>query len=102
MTFLICLRYVKLCRLIAFGKFHKICKFESHVTRNDVIMMSLPKAMENADVREISRIIYHSKGLDKNYPKMQVLSNLSNFVKSYGHLRLIPRITSSAQASFIL
>ena len=37
-------------------------------------------------VREINRIIYHSKGLDESYPKMQILSNLSNFVKSYGHL----------------
>ena len=38
------------------------------------------------DVRETSQIIYHSEGLDKSYPKMYVLSNLSNFVKSYGHL----------------
>ena len=37
---------LKLCRLIAFGKFHKISKFENHVTRNDVIMMSLPKTMK--------------------------------------------------------
>ena len=28
-------------------KFHKICEFENHVTRNDVIMMSLPKTMED-------------------------------------------------------
>ena len=42
--------------------------------------------MKNADVREISQIIYHSKGLDESYLKMQVLSNLSNFVKRYGHL----------------
>ena len=28
-------------------KVPKICKFENHVTRNDVIMMSLPKTMEN-------------------------------------------------------
>ena len=49
-------------------------------------MMSLPKTMENADVREISQIMHHSKSLDVSYPKMQVLSNLSNFVKSYGHL----------------
>ena len=28
-------------------KFYKICKFENHVTRNDVIMKSLPKTMEN-------------------------------------------------------
>ena len=56
------------------------------MTRNDVIMMSSPKTMENADVREISQIIYHSKGFDESYPKMQVLSNLSNLVKSCGHL----------------
>ena len=42
--------------------------------------------MENADVPEISQMIYYSKGLDESYPKMQVLSNLSNFVKSYGYL----------------
>ena len=46
-------------------------------------MMSLQKTMENADVREIIQVIYHSKGLDESYPKMQVLSN---FVKNYGHL----------------
>ena len=56
------------------------------MTGNDVKMMSLPKTMENADVQETSQIIYHSKGYDKSYPKMQVLSNFSNFVKSYGHL----------------
>ena len=37
------------------------------------------------DVRETSQVIYYI-GLDESYPKMQVLSNLSNFVKSYGHL----------------
>ena len=56
------------------------------MTKNDVIIMSLPKTMKNGDVSEISKIIYHSKGLDEIYPKMQVLSNLSNFVKRYGHL----------------
>ena len=56
------------------------------MTINGVIMMSLPKTIENAEVREISQIIYHSKGRDESYPKMQVLSNLSNFVKSYGHV----------------
>ena len=38
------------------------------------------------DILEISHVLYHSKGLDESYPKMQVLSNLSNFDKSYGHL----------------
>ena len=56
------------------------------MARNDVIMMLLPKTMENADTRETSQIIYHSKGLEESYSKMSVLSNLSNFVKSYGHL----------------
>ena len=45
--------------------------------------------MKNADVRETSQIINHSKGLDESYPKMQVVTNLSNFVKSYGHLSAI-------------
>ena len=42
--------------------------------------------MESADVREINQTIHHSKGLHESYPKMQVLSHLSNYVKSYGHL----------------
>ena len=37
---------LKLCRQIVHSKFHKICKFESHVTRNDVMMMSSPKTIE--------------------------------------------------------
>ena len=56
------------------------------MTRNDVMMMSLPKTMKNLDARETSQIIYYSKGIDESYPKMHVLSNLSNFVKSFGHL----------------
>ena len=55
-------------------KFHKICKFENHVTRNDVIMMSLPKTMEkqweNADLHKTKQNIYRSKGFDESYPKM--------------------------------
>ena len=34
-------------QLIVHLKIHETCRFESHVTRNDVIMMSLPKTMEN-------------------------------------------------------
>ena len=52
-------------------------------------MMLLPKTMKNADVQETSQIIYHSKDRGEIHPKMQVLSNLSNFVKSYGHLSKI-------------
>ena len=59
------------------------------MSRNDVIIKLLPETMENVDVREISQIINHLKGLDESYPKMQVLSNLSNFINSYGHLSKI-------------
>ena len=76
----------KLRKLTAHSKFHKICKFENHVTRNDVIMTSLPKTMENVDLHQTKQIIYHSKGTDERYPKMYFLFNLSHYVKSYGHL----------------
>ena len=56
------------------------------MTRNDVIIISLPKTKGNTDVRETSQIIHHSKGLDESYPKMYVLSNVSDFVKRYEHL----------------
>ena len=72
---------LKLGKLILHSKFHKICKFENHVTRNDVIMTSLPKTMEKS-----KQIIYHSKGIDESYPKMYFLLNLSHYIKSYGHL----------------
>ena len=77
---------LKLGKLIFHSKFHKICKFENHVKRNDVIMTSLPKTMKNADLCETKQIIYHSKGIDESYPKMYFLLNLSHYVKSYGHL----------------
>ena len=56
------------------------------MTRNDVIMTSLPKQWKNADLRETKQIIYHSKGIDESYPKMYFLLNLSHYVKSYGYL----------------
>ena len=77
---------LKLGKLIAHLQFHKICKFENHVTRNDVIMTSLPKTMENADLRETKQIVYYSKGIDESYPKMYFLLNLSHYVKRYEHL----------------
>ena len=42
---------------------------KTDVTRNNVIMTSLQKTMENADLRETKQIIYHSKGTDESYPK---------------------------------
>ena len=42
---------LKLGKMVAHSKFHKICKFENHVTRNDVIMTSLPKTMEKCGPR---------------------------------------------------
>ena len=80
---------LKLGRLIVHSKFHKICKFENHVTRNDIIMTSLPKTMEKCGPPWNQQIIYHSKGIDESYPKMYFLLNLNHYVKSYGHLCLI-------------
>ena len=40
------LTVLKPCRLIVHLKFYKICKFVNHVTRNDVIMTSLLKAIK--------------------------------------------------------
>ena len=63
-------------------------------------MMSLPKQWKKADIRETSRIIYHWKGLDESYPKMQVISNLSNFVKSYGRLSEISTFLPQALTKY--
>ena len=57
---------LKLCSLIVYSKFHKIYKFEHHVTRNDVIMMSLPKQWkqwENVDLRGTKKIYIVQKVL---------------------------------------
>ena len=56
------------------------------MTRNNVIITSLPKTMGNADLRETKQIIYHWKGTDESYPNMYFLLNLSHYVKRYGHL----------------
>ena len=61
---------LKLGKLIVHSKIHKICKFENHVTRNDVIMTSLPKTMEKCGPPQTKQIIYHSKGIDESYQKM--------------------------------
>ena len=78
---------LKLCKLIVYPKFHKIYKSENHVTRNDVILTSLPKTMEqweNVDLLETKQIIYHSKGIDESCPKMYFLLNLSTMSKVVG------------------
>ena len=58
---------LKLGRLIVYSKFHKICKFENHVTRNDIITKHNG---ENADLCRSKQNIYQLKGFDESYPKM--------------------------------
>ena len=48
-------------------------------------MTSLPKKWQNLDIPETKQIIYQSKGIDENYPKMYFLLSWSHYVKSYGH-----------------
>ena len=74
-------RELKLTGLIAYIMFYKICKFESSTIRNDVIT----KTRQNSDIHETKQIIYQLKDIDKSYPKMYFLLNLSHYVKSYGH-----------------
>ena len=81
---------LKLCRLIVHLKFYKICKFQSHVTRNKVIMMSLTKTMENKwkmrTSAEPNKIYIGGKVLMRAIQKCNLLLNLSHCVKSYRHL----------------
>ena len=79
---------LNLGKLIVHSKFHKIYKFENHVTRNDVIMMSLPKTMETmgkCGPPRNQQIICQSKGIGESCPKMYFILNLSHYVKSCGH-----------------
>ena len=50
---------------------------------NDIITKNNGKIV---DLRETKQIIYNSKGIDKTYPKLYFLLNLSHYVKSYRHL----------------
>ena len=50
------LQHLKLYRLIVYSKFHKMCKFENHVTRNDNEKMenngkTIEKQWKNEDLR---------------------------------------------------
>ena len=51
-------RGLKIGRMKAYPKFHKIYKFENNVIRNDVILMSFPKLWKNADPQGTSKITH--------------------------------------------
>ena len=51
--------------------------------------MSLPKQWKIGTFEKLVKLYIIRKVLKRAYPEMQVLPNLSNFVKSYGHLREI-------------
>ena len=51
----------------------QICKFGSHVTKNDVIMMStknIGEQWQNVDLSGTKQNIYRWKGFDDSYSKM--------------------------------
>ena len=77
---------LKFGKLTAHSKFHKIQKFENHVTRNDVIMTSLPKTMEKCGPRRNQTNDIIQKVLMRAIQKCTFLLNVSHYVKSYGHL----------------
>ena len=47
-----------------------MCKFESHVTRNDVITKNIRKQWENADLGGTKQNIYRWKSFDESYSKI--------------------------------
>ena len=69
---------------------YEIFKVESHVTRNDVIMTSLPRTMKNNEEMltsaEPNKIYIVGKILMRAIQKCNFFVNLSHCVKSYGHL----------------
>ena len=73
----------KLCRLVTCSKFHKIYKFENHVTRN-VTIMSLQKTMAMRILVEPNKIYINRKVLMRAIQKRKILLKLSHCVKSYG------------------
>ena len=77
---------LKLGKLIAHSTFHKICKFKNHVTRNDVIMTSLPKTMEKYGPQRNQKNYISFKRYWWELSKNVLLLNLSHYVKSYRHL----------------
>ena len=77
---------LKLGKLIAHSKFHKICKFESHVIRNDVIMTSLPKQWKMRTSAKPNKLYIIGNVLMRAIQKCTFLLNLSHYIKSYGHL----------------
>ena len=58
-------------------------QFEDHVTRNDVITKNNEKMRTSEKPVKLYSI---RKVLTRAIQKCKFLSNLSNFVKSYGHL----------------
>ena len=98
MTSLYCFSYktcrrqpsaLKLRRSIIHLKFYTICKFENHVTRNDVIMMSLSKTMKDNGKEwtssEPNKVYIVRKVLMRAIQNV-ISIELSHCVKRCGHL----------------
>ena len=61
---------MKLCTVIVLLKTFQNTSRKFENLTYDVTMMSLLKTMGSSDLREAKKIIYHSKGNDKSFPKM--------------------------------
>ena len=65
-------------------------------------MTSLPKTMAKFRPPRNQQIIHRSKGIDKSYPKMCFLLNLSHIVKSYGHVCQILALYNARSSNMIM
>ena len=53
---------------------------------NDVVMMSLKKHLQNSDLRDTNQVIYHSKDIDKSYPKNVLFIEFEPLCQKLWHL----------------
>ena len=68
--------------MMAYIMLYEICKFESSTITNDIITKNNSKQFGPPRTKQI---ICHSKSIDKSYPKMFFLWNMSHYVKRYAH-----------------
>ena len=82
-------RPMKFCTVIVLFEAYQNTKRHFQNLTYDVTMTQLIKPWENYDLCETRQIIYHWKGNNESFLKMQFLLKLSDWIKSSGYLSKI-------------